>query len=245
MGSELAFPGNSPLPAPRRRARLAAAVALSGAAHVGVLVALMSVNWRPPPVAAEIASIPVALAPWPQMTAAPAPAPSPSPTPTVAPKAPQPKASVFRRAPPRPAPAPAPVADAPGEAAGMSDAELAGATFAGSSGGGGGRPCDMAARLQAALGRDQLAEDAVAGLSGRAIKVWDGDWIWQPGEEGKGLPAVRQALMWEIAFAPEACRREPVRGLVVLRVPEPGGSVRLALGAAAWRWTDLLTPRSP
>jgi hypothetical protein len=48
--------------------------------------------------------------------------------------------------------------------------------------------------------------------------------------------------MWEVAFAPPACRAEPVRGLVLIAVNPAPGSVRLAIGSAEWRWSDLLAP---
>ena len=69
----------------------------------------------------------------------------------------------------------------------------------------------MARRLQAALRRDAMVHAAVAarGLTGgSAILVWDGGWVASPGEDGKGLAAVREAIVWEVAFAP---RRLPGR----------------------------------
>jgi hypothetical protein len=51
---------------------------------------------------------------------------------------------------------------------------------------------------------------------------------------------VREVIMWEVAFAPEACRKEPVQGMVLLSLTDGPGAARLALGAGRWRWTDLL-----
>ena len=62
-------------------------------------------------------------------------------------------------------------------------------------------------------------------------------------EDGKGLAAVREAIMWEVGFAPAACRATPVHGLILLSVPESSGAVRVALGVSNWRWADLLTAR--
>lgn len=101
----------------------------------------------------------------------------------------------------------------------------------------------MAARLQDALGKDRLVRSAVGGFAGRAIRVWNGDWVRSGTEDGKGLAAVREAIMWEVAFAPLACRTQPVRGLVVVSVAGARGPVRLALGAGQWRWSDLLGAR--
>jgi hypothetical protein len=120
----------------------------------------------------------------------------------------------------------------------LSEAQIAGAASADS--GPSGRPCDMARLLQSALRKDPLVQAAVASAAGKAIMVWDGDWVRNPGEDGKGLAAVREAITWEIAFAPEACRAEPVHGLVLLSMGQAGGSTRLALGQPAWRWSDLL-----
>jgi hypothetical protein len=53
---------------------------------------------------------------------------------------------------------------------------------------------------------------------------------------------VREAIMWEVAFAPQACREEPVRGLVLLSLNDQGGH-RIVLGSGDWRWSDLLGRR--
>jgi hypothetical protein len=86
-------------------------------------------------------------------------------------------------------------------------------------------------------------QQAVAGSGGKAIMVWNGDWVRSPGEDGKGLAAVREAIIWEIAFAPEACRAQPVHGLILLSMNSGGGGARLAVGAGEWRWSDLLRSR--
>jgi hypothetical protein len=102
----------------------------------------------------------------------------------------------------------------------------------------------MAQRVQAALRRDALVQAAVAeaGRDGetRAIMVWNGDWVQSPSQDGKGLAAVREAIMWEIAFAPPACRAERMRGLVLISLTSSQGLPRLAVGAGDWRWSDLL-----
>ncbi|MGH7024620.1 MAG: hypothetical protein ACREEB_13675, partial [Caulobacteraceae bacterium] len=134
--------------------------------------------------------------------------------------------------------------DAGGASAGVSDADLAGAAIAGTGAGGG--ACDMPARLQAALRKDPLvrAAAAEAGANGNhAIFVWNGDWVRSQGEDGKGLSAVREAILWEVGFAPAACRAQPVRGLVLLSMDEAPGSARLVLGTGAWRWSDLLATK--
>jgi hypothetical protein len=132
----------------------------------------------------------------------------------------------------------------------LSESQLAGAASAeaGESGGGdgigggGGGVCNMAARLQGVLRRDPLVHTAVANYSGKAVMVWDGDWVWFPGDIGRGLTAVRQAMAFEIAFAPAACRSRPMHGLVIFSVNAAHGPVRIAVGLGEWRWSDLLVP---
>ena len=91
------------------------------------------------------------------------------------------------------------------------------------------------ARMVAAAARAQalLAPDR------RALLVWDGDWVLNPGEAGRGLAGLRQAIAVEIAFAPDECRRQTERGLVLLTLADGPAGPRLALGAGSWRWSDL------
>ena len=124
---------------------------------------------------------------------------------------------------------------------GLSDSQIAGAGTA--DGGGGGAGCDMARKVQSALRRDSLVRNAVSASSGKALMVWDGDWVRGGGEDGKGLAAVREAILWEVAFAPAACRAQAVHGLVLISLNGAAGPVRLAIGSGVWRWSDLLTPR--
>ncbi|HEX7885183.1 MAG TPA: hypothetical protein VF474_04335, partial [Phenylobacterium sp.] len=129
----------------------------------------------------------------------------------------------------------------------VSDAELASAATAGmgGSGGGGGGQCNMVGWLQRKLRQDRRVQAAMAEAhQGRAIRVWNGDWVRHPGQEGDGLAAVREAIMWEVAFAPEACRRQRVRGLIVVSLDDGPGSARVVVGAGDWRWSDLLFARS-
>ena len=172
-------------------------------------------------------------------------APEPPAAAKPAPPKPRPPRTLVKRkpAPPDVEPLPALTAELAKVGPGLSDSDLAGAATAGSGGGAGGA-CDMIGRVQAALRKDPLVMTAVAGSTSRATLVWNGDWVRSQGEDGKGLAAVREAIMWEVAFAPSACRAQPMRGLVLISVSGAGGSARLALGTGAWRWSDLLTPRS-
>lgn len=186
---------------------------------------------------------------------------------------PAPPRPVPARAAPRPRPARTPPPDVPtlpanptpvvAPMAVIGEAQLAGALRAGAGQGagagsgtgggggssGGGGSCDMVRRLQDALRADPEVREAVARAhrampaSGRAILVWDGDWIQDPGQAGKGLAGVRQAIALEVAFAPRECRTQPVRGLAVIAFAEGPGAPRLALGEASWRWSDLLGVR--
>ena len=127
----------------------------------------------------------------------------------------------------------------------MSDAELASAGTAGSGTGSGGGECNMTRRLQTALRKDRLVQAAVAEAHrGKAIRVWNGDWVRHGDQEGHGLAAVREAILWEVAFAPKACRAEPVRGLIMISLNDSPGAAKLVVGQAAWRWSDLLRSRA-
>jgi hypothetical protein len=120
----------------------------------------------------------------------------------------------------------------------LSDSQLAGAATVGGAGGRG--TCDMARAVQQALRRDPMVRASVeeAHRSGRAIMLWNGDWVQSGDQDGKGLSAVREAVTWEVAFAPEACRNTRMHGLVLLSLAD--GSTRFALGSGDWRWSDLL-----
>jgi hypothetical protein len=251
-------PDNATSPSARRRAarRRLVGGGLSLAAHLGVVVFLVSALPSPP---APLESAPIVV----QLVDERPPAPTVHPKPKPKPKPKPPSAAVAEAKPVAAAPVPvktpaqpavarrslAPmktanlaasdaVADEPGND--LSEAQIAGAASADS--GPSGRPCDMARRLQSALRNDPLVKAAVANAAGRAIMVWDGDWVRNRGEDGKGLAAVREAIMWEVAFAPPACRAEPVHGLILISMGQAQGSARLALGLQDWRWADLLKP---
>jgi len=235
----------------RRRRVLTAAVSVGG--HLAVLLAL--VNARPtPPVAVDPPVIAVELiTPPPPVVTPPTPPtpepPDPAPPVKAPPKPEKPKPPPPPRIAARPARTPppdvAPIAAGPSAdgASEVSDAELAGAASAGSGAGGG--ACNMPRRLQAALRKDRQVQAAVAEAHrGKAIRVWNGDWVRHGAQEGAGLAAVREAIMWEVGFAPEACRTERVHGLVMISLNDAPGSARLVVGSGQWRWSDLLFPRS-
>jgi hypothetical protein len=123
----------------------------------------------------------------------------------------------------------------------LSASQLAGAAAVGDGGGGG--MCDLARAVQQALRRDPMVQAAVEGANrqGKSVMLWNGDWVRSGGQDGKGLSAVREAVTWEVAFAPQACRSERMHGLVLLSLAD--GRTRFAIGAGDWRWSDLLTAR--
>jgi hypothetical protein len=214
------------------------------------------------PVSLAPAPLPPAPAPpAPKPTGPPAPVKpaAPAKQATAKPTPPTPPAPIVaRRSPARAAPASPPAARvaatprsnldqlvdaqlADAEARGQGAGQGAGAGQGGGgqgSGGGGGGECDMAARVQTALRKDPLARAAVHAAGGRSIVIWNGDWVQSGAEDGKGLAAVREAITFEVAFAPPACRRQRVRGLVLLSLND--GSPQVQLGAGEWRWSDLL-----
>ena len=242
MGRNTPTPTSATPPNRRVARRRLIGGAASLAVHLGVGVFLLTALTSPPmpaetpPVVVQL----VDLRPPPPVRTPPTPAKptAAKPTPIQTPAAP----AIAHRT-----PAPAKTAtlaasdiEASEQGNALSEAQIAGAASADS--GPSGRPCDMARWLQSALRKDPLVQAAVAGAAGKAIMVWDGDWVRNPGEDGKGLAAVREAILWEVAFAPAACRAEPVHGLVLLSMGPAGGATRLALGQPAWRWSDLLRP---
>ena len=134
----------------------------------------------------------------------------------------------------------------------LSEAQIAAAATAesggggeggsGAGGGGSGGPCNMVRFLQDKLRKDSRVRSAVAasGLGAKAMMVWNGDWVRSTGEDGKGLAALREAILWEVGFAPQACRAKPVHGLVMISLNDGPGSARIVVGAGDWRWSDLL-----
>ncbi len=222
---------------------------MSVATHVAALLALLSI--RPPP--------PLAVPPPPIEVALVGPTQEPdsgAPPAAAATKAePKPPQTPLKPTPPRPdiKPVPASVRPEPDPTPQLSEAQIANAATAGtgegsgegSGVGSGGRPCDMVRRVQTALRKDPRVQAAVSDArasgtaGGKPLYLWNGDWIRSRGQEGNGLAAVREAIMWEVAFAPEACRAEPVHGLVLFAL-NPGGVV---VGSGAWRWSDLLHAR--
>jgi hypothetical protein len=127
----------------------------------------------------------------------------------------------------------------------LSNSQLAGAARAGEGpNGGGGSSCDMARAVQQALRRDRLVTASMENNQrlGKAMMLWNGDWVRSGGEDGKGLSAVREAVLWEVGFAPQPCRDERMHGLVLLSLAD--GRTRFAIGANDWRWSDLLGVRA-
>jgi hypothetical protein len=121
----------------------------------------------------------------------------------------------------------------------LSDSQIAGAARAGEGGAGGGG-CDMARAVQQVLRRDPRVRTAVADADrlGKASMLWNGDWVRTGGQEGKGLAVVRQAVIWEVGFAPASCRNAPMHGMILLSLAD--GRTSFAIGAVNWRWSDLL-----
>ena len=228
-----------------------AAIVFSVGGHLAILVSMLIVRADAPPIVfppdegIKVALVadqrPPGANAEPEKPPAPKPAPKKKPTPvptrTIARISPAPRNVERFEA------SEAPSGEAEVE---LSDADIAGAQTAGS--GPPGRSCDMVQLLQSELRKDAQVQAAVArararGVGAKAFHVWNGDWITSRGEEGKGLAGVREAIMVEVAFAPEDCRKEPMRGLIMISMNDAPGSARLAIGGGAWRWSDLLFPR--
>jgi hypothetical protein len=121
-----------------------------------------------------------------------------------------------------------------------------GAGGTGSGPGSGGGSCDMVRWVQDAVRDDAAVRRAVISAShemnasGRAMLVWDGDWLQSRNQSGKGLAGVRQAIALEVAFAPAECKNQRMTGLAVLKLEDGADGARIALGKGSWRWSDLL-----
>jgi hypothetical protein len=241
-----------PRPRPKRRARAFGSGAVSVAAH-GAVAAAILLGGAGAQKMIPVDAIQVRIVTWQKPKPKPAPVPTPDPSPDVPKHAahvtPPPDKSIARRSPAPPVADFLPVAPADktsdtqsqGE---LTDADLAGASTVGGGSGGGGE-CNMARRIQNALRKDGLVQTAVASASGssKAIMIWNGDWVQSHSEDGKGLAAVREAIIWEIAFAPAACKAESMHGLMLISLRDGGETARLAIGHGAWRWSDMLSLR--
>lgn len=216
---------------------------LSIAVHVAVVTALLSLHAaRPRPqmdtsqIQANIVELPEPPGPESPSPDSPAPGPPVMAAPSPAEAAAEPVAAEQL---------PEIVTSMPNTSDLLNDSQVVGAMVAGeggdtaASGGNGGGGCNTAQVLQTALRRDPkvLAAITNAGRLGKAVMLWDGDWVRSGDQDGKGLSGVRQAILWELAFAPEACRQKAMEGLVLLSL---AGNTRLAIGTQAWRWSDLL-----
>lgn len=236
--------------APRQRRSLLLAWTASAVAHLMVVAALFWPHANaPPPEAAPLL-----------INLVEAPEPEPPNVPPGPPDMPQLQAGDPQFTTPAPTPVAAPVVvveiettPTPNMSDLLSESQLAGAAgvnddagggAGGGGGGGGGGGCDTARIVQQALRRDPLVRTAVANADrlGKSVMLWNGDWVRAGDQDGKGLSAVREAVIWELAFAPEACRNKRVHGLVVLSLAD--GATRFAIGAADWRWSDLLGVRA-
>lgn len=216
---------------------------LSIAVHAAVVIALLSLHGARPRPQMDTSQIQANIVELPEPPGPESPSPdAPAPGPPV-PAAPSPAEAAAE-----------PVADeplaeivtlVPNTSDLLNDSQIAGAMVAGEggdtavSGGNGGGGCNTAQVLQTALRRDPMVLAAItnAGRFGKAVMLWDGDWVRSGDQDGKGLSGVRQAILWELAFAPEACRNKAMEGLVLLSL---AGNTRLAIGTQAWRWSDLL-----
>lgn len=242
--------------------------ALIGALEIALLSALARTESTPAPEPSPPIFVSLIDPPTPPPPQEPEPEPEIAPTagqpapddtaPTIRPPSAPPPPVREPRIPPPPTVETVAVTPAPPSLPLLTSAQTAGALRAGSGSGGGsgglgsggeggsGGGCDMLQRLQDALRDDTRIRALVTqthrslNASGRSIQVWDGQWLQSPGEAGRGLAGVRQAIALEVGFAPRECREQSMRGLVLIAFDDDTNSPRLALGAAAWRWSDLL-----
>jgi hypothetical protein len=211
----------------KRRDRVVA-WGFSAAVHLTVLAALFWPRHAPPPAKPEPSTLMVSIAEAPKPPGPPMESEPGGRNNEIQPVMPQPVVPVFS------------TVAAPDNSDLLSDSQVAGAAGVGEGGGGGGGGCDLARAVQLALRRDPLVHAAVdnANRRGKAIRMWDGDWVRSGAQDGKGLSAVREAIMWAVAFAPESCRNEQVHGMVLVSLAD--GNTRFGIGTGNWRWSDLL-----
>jgi hypothetical protein len=234
----------------------AVAVAVSLGGHLAILLAIIWARSEPMklPSLEGPGPISVALIKGPQFEALLAPPiPTPEPKPVPKPQPPHPKASPkpvqpqkARQAPPAPNSRYAPTSEASASDTSVSPSESQLAQASTASSGSPGGECNMIRLLQDALRKDASIRSAVAEADrrtgGRAIMLWNGDWVTSRGEDGKGLANVREVMMVEIAFAPAACKTGVMHGLVLFSLNDGPGATRLTMGSGVWRWSDLLVP---
>jgi hypothetical protein len=209
---------------------------VSVAAHVAVVATLILLHAAPPQPGVQSINIGFVELPEPDLPAPPAPAETPPVQAVVA--------QEVVRATPRQQEAndaeDAPVVDTFSDV--LTESQITGAVNAsnGETGSGAGGACDMARILQQALQREPRVNVAVGNANrlGKSIILWNGDWVRSGTQDGKGLSGVRELIMWEVAFAPEACRNARVQGLVLFSLAD--GVTRFAIGSGDWRWSDLL-----
>jgi hypothetical protein len=240
----------------RRRtwAGRAVAVAVSLGGHLAILLAILWARTEPMklPSLEGPGPISVALIKGPVLEAAlTPPIPTPEPKPVAKPEPPKPKASAKpvkpqkeRHTPPAPNGHYSPTSESQVADTAVQPNETQLAQAATASSGAPGGECNMIRLLQDALRKDASIRNAVAEadrrVGGRAIMLWNGDWITSRGEDGKGLASVREVMEVEIAFAPQACKAGVMHGLVLFSLNDNPGATRLAMGSGVWRWSDLL-----
>jgi hypothetical protein len=208
-----------PVPPPRR----VLATTLTFAGHVAVLAMILFWPRATPLPQVETHPLVVSLVQTPRLEAPMPPAPA-EPTPAAPSVASHPPSIMI-------------ATSTPDTSDLLSPSQLAGAASADGAGSGG---CDTARTVQQAMRNDPLVQTAVAQAHrlDQSVMLWNGDWVRSGAQEGKGLSAVREAILWALAFAPQACRSQPMHGLVLLSLAD--GSTRFAIGADNWRWSDLL-----
>ncbi len=230
------------------------AVAVSLGGHLAILLAIMWARTEPMklPSLEGPGPISVALIKGPVLEAAlTPPLPDPVPKPVTKPEPPKPKASAKppkpqkqRHTPPAPNSRYAPDSEVAVSDTATQPSETQLAQAATASSGAPGGECNMIRLLQDALRKDASIRAAVAEadrrVGGKAIMLWNGDWITSRGEDGKGLASVREVMEVEIAFAPQACKAGVMHGLVLFSLNDGPGASRLAMGSGVWRWSDLL-----
>ena len=110
-----------------------------------------------------------------------------------------------------------------------------------------GAACDIGRAVQSALQSDPEAHGAILLIPSRersaanAVMLWNGQWI-EPAEAGgdAAFATLRIAIRQIVATAEPDCRDQPIVGPRFMLIPEARATMVVVVGAAAWRWSDLL-----
>lgn len=215
----------SPLVEDRKLRRAALLLAIA-AAHLAVILWLITRAPAKEPRLAEVTALTL-IAPGKDP-----PAPRPEPRP----------------AKPQPVRLPSPLSDKLRPLVVPADAAAQPSLAASSSGG-----CDLATAAATAIVQDPAAMAELAALpagvrtEADAVMLWNGDWLQltAPNAANVAVPldsALRRTIEGVVTAAAPECLAADVLGPLFISVPEGPRTTMLVVGSGGWHWADLLKP---